>query len=397
LLTDDVPRTEESSRVVDVAARERIVYLAPDCTDSAVWKRARAFRQFGHELLSFSFRRDRYNIGVRPDWPNVELGKSVERRRAARLGVVGRALRLIVSRRRDWRAASMIYARNLDLAWLALIGRWMTRSTAPLVYEVLDVHPLLTDRRLRGALVRWAERQVLRRCRLLVVSSPAYLRHYFLPRQRYHGATLLLENKWPRASLADHPRKLPWSVAEPYPVWTIGWFGNLRCLESLRMLTELADALPDRVKIVMRGCASLLPEQVLRQAMHGRPQLIFSGEYVAPDDLPVIYTQVHFNWCVDFSDGENSLWLLPNRLYEGGYFGIPAIGIAAHETGRVIAERKLGVTLDAPYAEDLKQLLLNMTRQQYERLRGGVEGLSDEYFVEVGDPARCMRERMAVE
>jgi succinoglycan biosynthesis protein ExoL len=222
------------------------------------------------------------------------------------------------------------------------------------------------------------------------------LRQYFFPRQRYQGPALLLENKWPQASLSEQPRKLPWSVAESHPVWTIGWFGNLRCVESLRILTELVDALPDRVRIVMRGCPSLLPNGALQRAIERRPQMAFGGEYVAPDDLAGIYTHIHFNWCADFSDGSNSLWLLPNRLYEGGYFGVPSIGIAGHETGRTISERSLGITLNAPFVDQLIDVLLNMTRGQYERLRSNIEELPARWFVETRDLVRSMREQMAV-
>jgi succinoglycan biosynthesis protein ExoL len=346
-------------------------------------------------LLSFSFRRDRYNVGAIPDWPNVELGKSTERRLVSRALMVCDAVRIIFRRRHVWRDASMVYARNLDLALLAAVGQSITRSQAPLVYEVLDIHPLLTRNNLRGSLLRWVERRLLSRCRLLVVSSPAYIREYFAVRQKYCGPTFLLENKWSRASFDCDRRTLPYELAKPQPVWTIGWFGNLRCERSLNILTDLAEQLPERVRIVMRGCASLLPRDSITQAIRNRPNMHFVGEYSAPEDLPAIYTQVHFNWCADFSDGVNSLWLLPNRLYEGGFFGVPAIGIAEHETGRVINERGLGVSLGAPYVDNLKRLLMNMTCDAYEQLRGKLEALPAEYFVETSDTARCMIERMA--
>jgi succinoglycan biosynthesis protein ExoL len=371
-------------------AHERIVYLAPDCTDSAVKKRAHTFLRFGHELLSFSFRRDRYNVGSIPEWPNVELGRSTERRLGARVVGVFGAIRTIFQRRDVWRRASLIYARNLDLGLLALIGRTVTRSRAPLVYEVLDIHPLLASTHGRGRLLRWVERRVLKRCRLLVVSSPAFATQYFDRLQAYRGRIFLLENKWPPDGVFGGPRKLDYELTGSPPCWTIGWFGNLRCEASLQMLTELADQLGDRVRIYLRGYASLLPSTALERALAGRTNLVFAGQYNAPNDLPALYQQVHFNWCADFSDGDNSRWLIPNRLYEGGYFGIPAIGIAEHETGKVVQQRGLGLSLAAPYVDNLKAYLVNLQPDDYRRLRGRIESLPVEHFVETNDIAARM-------
>ena len=217
---------------------ERIIYLAPDCTDSAVKKRAHSFISLGHELLSFSFRRDRYNVGCLPDWPNIELGKSQERRLASRVLICLKAVWIIFRNRHTWCQATVVYARNLDLALLALVGKMITRCQAPLVYEVLDIHPILTKRVVAGAVMRWLERRVLRRCELLVVSSPAYLTNYYHPVQDVQVATFVLENKLARASVADESRKLQYELPEHRPMWTIGWFGNLRCQRSLDILTE---------------------------------------------------------------------------------------------------------------------------------------------------------------
>ena len=201
-----------------------------------------AFLAGGHQLLSFSFRRDRYNVGVAADWPNVELGRSTERRLGARILLCLTSIQMIFRYRQQWRHATMVYARNLDLALLALIGRWITWCCAPLVYEVLDIHPILTQSTIGGKLLRWIERRILAGSQLLVVSSPAFVREYFQPRQAYKGKTLLLENRWSSESVFAERQVLDAPACGPDPVWTIGWFGNLRFAASLRILTAIADA-----------------------------------------------------------------------------------------------------------------------------------------------------------
>ncbi len=370
-----------------VPRRHRIVYLTPDCTDAAVKKRAHGFTALGHELVSFSFRRARYDVGYQPDWPNVELGQTEERRLASRIVMCLGALRTIYANRRKWREATMLYVRNVDLSLLGVVGKWLTRSRAPLVYEVLDVHPALTQHGVRAAVLRWLERRVLGRSELLVISSPAFLRDYFQPTQHYTGRVFLLENKWPREDMCARERKLPFELDDHEPVWTIGWFGNLRCQKSLDILTGLAEMLPDRVRIYLRGHASLLGERTLLDAIRGNPNMVYEGEYSAPKELAEIYSRVHFSWCGDLCGGENSLWLLPCRLYEGGYFGIPAIAVDAHETGRAVRDRELGISISPPYAIALKDVLLGMTSAEYTRMRNNLEAKPASDFLDDGDLA----------
>lgn len=376
-------------------ARERIIYLAPDHTDAAVKKRAHGFLVGGHDLLSFSFHRDRYDQGGKADWPNIGLGKSTERRLISRVLLGITSLWTIFRHGRRWRSATMIYARNLDLALLGVVGKWLTWSHAPLIYEVLDIHPLLLGKSWRSAIARQIERWVLARSRLLVVSSPAFVKDYFQAQQKYDGHVLLLENKWTRESIfaSDCPDR---NLLSPnIPVWTIGWFGNLRCRESLHILRDLADSFPDRVHIYMRGCDSLLDPGELEEVVGTRSNMVFDGEYRAPEEIVDIYSRVHFNWCVDLADGDNSRWLIPNRVYEGGYCGIPAIAIEEFETGRVVRERGLGIVVRQPAIDQLKQVFASLTEDAYVELRRRVSEVDLTCFVEDRDIVALIREQLA--
>lgn len=55
--------------------------------------------------------------------------------------------------------------------------------------------------------------------------------------------------------------------------------------------------------------------------------------------------------------GFNSVWLLPNRIYEGGYFCTPAIAPKGTETARWIEDRACGFTIDEPVETSLIDLL----------------------------------------
>ena len=63
-------------------------------------------------------------------------------------------------------------------------------------------------------------------------------------------------------------------------------------------------------------------------------------------------------WAGDFhAAGAKSRWLLPNRLYEGGYFGAPAIAPADTETARWITSSGAGFVVNEPLHDNLQTLV----------------------------------------
>src|SRR5690606_4866994 len=110
-------------------------------------------------------------------------------------------------------------------------------------------------------LPRRTERGALRGARLLVVSSPGFLRHYFEPVQGYRGAHFWVENKLYFAGDPAARGKLPCSRASPEAaadaaMLTIGWIGIIRCRRTLELLKGLALARPGTVRIRIAGRVS---------------------------------------------------------------------------------------------------------------------------------------------
>jgi hypothetical protein len=64
--------------------------------------------------------------------------------------------------------------------------------------------------------------------------------------------------------------------------------------------------------------------------------------------------------------------------------------MARHETGRIVGNRNLGMTLYASSVECLKNLLLTMTPDGYMQLRGAIEAQPVSQFVDADDMARLM-------
>jgi succinoglycan biosynthesis protein ExoL len=369
----------------------RVAFFGHDWAESTVIKRIRSFSGLGLKVVGFNFRRAKFDKDFRPFWDNVHLGTTQDRAYGRRLLALLAALPKVLRRRRDLREASFIYARNIDMGGLALLAKLLCGSSAPLIYEVLDIQRVFVGKGPLSALLRWAERRLLRHCELLVISSPGFADHYFRHRQGYCGRIFLLENKlsFAQSAAVARPTESLANLCAPRATpdkWVIGWFGTLRCPKSLKMLCHIAAALPDKVEIYMRGVPTETGLEAFLAAISDHPNMVYGGEYRNPDDLAEIYGRVHLTWAFDFLDeGTNSAWLLPNRLYEGGYFGSVALASSGTQTGEKIRELGLGYTFDAPEADGLLAFLRWYSIDEHRARRSHILSLPRHEFCDIHD------------
>ncbi len=372
-----------------------VAFFGQDCTDNAVIRRITAFQAAGHPVLGLTFRREKFNRDYQPTWDNVPLGQTRDRHYRDRLHKLWRAAWMIFGERHRLAAVSLFYARNIDMALLAMFGRLVSGARAPLVYEVLDVQRAFIGNRWQARLLRWVERRILAAAQLLVVSSPGFVDAYYLPVQRYAGEWFLLENKILGAQLramgeagADLPGRLPGTEGR----LVIGWFGTLRCTRSLALLAEIAAALPDRVVVYLRGFPTETGLGPFLEVVERHPNMIYGGEFFSPRDLPALYAGIDFAWGFDFLDaGGNSDWLLPNRLYDAGYFHVPLLAAAGTQTGRRVAELGMGRCFEAPYGPAIIAFLNDLTEAEKGALKEHLAALPRALFCEEDDTIRLIR------
>jgi hypothetical protein len=77
-------------------------------------------------------------------------------------------------------------------------------------------------------------------------------------------------------------------------------------------------------------------------------------------------------------EGQNSSWLLPNRVYEASRFGAVPVALADVQTGRFLAQHGLGVRLPRP--EALETVLQQLTPDGYLALRRALDAAPRETF-----------------
>jgi len=225
----------------------RILYLVHDLNDAAVSRRVGMLQDGGASIEIAGFYRGAAppeKVGGIAVW---SFGRSFDAQLARRAAAVGRLVLNAGSLAKRLAAPDVIVARNLEMLALAVRLAPRFASRPKVIYECLDIHRLMLGEGAKSRLMRGIERGLLAKSALLIVSSPAFLEHYFKARQDYRGPALLVENKPPAAPAALAP------AAAPRPPWRIGWFGMLRCSKSLDLLSALVAASDGRIEVLLAG------------------------------------------------------------------------------------------------------------------------------------------------
>jgi succinoglycan biosynthesis protein ExoL len=369
-----------------------LIFFGHDAHDPAVQRRIQAFGHAGAAVRGFTMRR---GPAAATAWSNVDLGETSDAAFAQRVGALSRARPILRAHRETLARADVLYARNLDMLALAHWARGMSGSRAALIYECLDVHRFMTRDDPLGTVMRGIERRLLADTSAVVISSPAFAREYFDKRQAGPARTLLIENRLPWGF--DYGARPITPAARSGPI-RIGWFGNLRCRRSLRLLLSLADRFPERVELSLRGAPARTELGNFEAELAGRTNVSFGGRYAWPGDLASIYADVDLVWAGDFHDpGANSKWLLPNRLYEGGYYCAPPIAPSDSETGRWVDAHGVGFTLAEPLEETLPAFIERLDHTQIAQARARLASTPNEVFLQPKDELKIVFEAARVQ
>ena len=124
-----------------------------------------------------------------------------------------------------------------------------------------------------------------------------------------------------------------------------------------------------KIEVIIRGRPALDQIPDFHDIIAATPGLNFLGAYKNPDDLAAMYGSAHFGWAIDmYEEGQNSAWLLPNRIYEGGYYGAVPLAIDGVETGNFVQRLKIGHCLQQPLTDSLQNFFTQLTTETYQTM-----------------------------
>ncbi|MFN7180705.1 glycosyl transferase [Hyphomonas sp.] len=361
----------------------RIAFFGHDAADAAVRRRVKGFIGDGLDVTGFMMRRrDPGEL----DWDNIDLGETRDGAFVQRIRQVFTGARIAAANKHKLAACDLIYARNLDMLACAFLAKRYAKLDTPVIYESLDVHRLLTRSDVIGAGMRWIEHALLKRTVGLVVSSPGFIRNHF--EKHYPGdyRAFLVENRLtPDTDYGSRVCVRKSVAASPGRPLRLGWVGILRCQRSLNLLCALADQFPDQLEIRLHGLPARSEIAEFEPVIEARPNMTYFGRYRAPEDLSAIYDELDVVWAGDFMEaGYNSVWLLPNRIYEGGYYCTPSIAPAGTETAAWVARHACGFIIDEPLDETLPELIRTLIadRESIAGYAGALSKLPEDTFIQ---------------
>ena len=355
----------------------RILYLVHNLSDPAIARRLAMLRLGGAEVEIAGFRRADAPLADLAAETVVELDITHDARMLQRLLATLKARYGVKRWAKVLARPDVIIARNLEMLAVAegLLSLW---DEAPaLVYECLDIHRLMLRQDRLGRGMRAVEQRLMRRANLLITSSPAFLERYF--DEQGAPPALLIENKVfaPGHEAVGRNAALDGVVG---PV-RLGWFGALRCRKSLAALDGVSRAMSGKLEVSLRGRPALTEFEDFNGTVEAAPHVNFGGAYLYPDDLAGIYSDVHMVWAIDFfEEGQNSTWLLPNRIYEGCLNGAVPIALAGTETAAFIERHGIGVVIPDIGPQTLQTLFAGMTPERLRSLAQGVAAISARAF-----------------
>jgi glycosyltransferase involved in cell wall biosynthesis len=245
----------------------------------------------------------------------------------------------------------MLLANTLEtliIAWIAGLMR------LPTIYDVADINPLQISDSIVGRVTRATERRIVNYVRVLVVSSPWFYWQYFASTLKIRQAAVLIENK---VGFARVQR-----IGLKPLTGDIAWNGLLRCRTSATVLLECMIAAPDSFRLSLHGTLERIGD--LGQKLIDQPNCVYTGKYDV-DSLGDLLARSSFVWAIDFADFENSIWLLPNRLYEAIASGVPLIAVDGTATADVVRRYNIGIVLPECTGQAVIRALASCSQAEY--------------------------------
>lgn len=342
----------------------RVVLITTASEQPRHQRRAQMLRTAGFDVRVYGFTRGLYPDNTYPeDTEVVQLGRLEPGKYVSRLPKLLVAASLIRDmEKKSPEAPFLSWAFGMDSAFISVLA--MGRSV-PLVYEVGDIRNPRMSRLPWSRIAYELESRVVRTARVVLVSSPAFLKdHYAGMAVELGNKGIVIENKLPPTfqRLSARP-----TAFEPRRPVRIGFIGLLRYPATFFPLLASVGARHGRYELHIYGDGPL--RKSAREAAMKWPNVFYHGPFKNPDDLPRIYESIDLNYVVYDNRDVNVQMALPNKLYESIYFGRPLVVATDTELARRVTELGIGFVVD-PRHSGFVDTFLDMLTPETIRDRG---------------------------
>lgn len=350
-----------------------VFFIMPLPSQPRYLKRIDNFRRLGISYTIFSFERD-YFKGKKDTLEYISLGKVEHGNYIKRIFSLFKAF-LLIKREMINKIPNVLYAFNVDIAFIAVLLKIYCKCECQVVYECGDIQPLM----LKSKLARLLERWVINRCRIVVTTSEGFISNYFKKIQNVNMEKLfLIENK-----LNEPLKKHIYKELSNGKI-TIGYFGLLSYTNTWELLLKLVNMFPEKFNIYVRGYPGGISSTVLKKYI-SNSNIIYDGPYIQPDDLPDMHSKIDLIWSayVDYDQYKNYnlKWAMRNQFYESCFFNTPMIVQEGTQPEKYVKEYDLGLVIDMLNIEKTLEKMQNITVEDIKRWRHNFKKISEEFSI----------------
>jgi len=351
--------------------------LSPIISQPRYHRRAKMLLEAGYSITVYTFLSGYYEENTYPEGVEVRsLGRFQMGKYFSRIPKLLKGIFLVRKMEKEYsKKPAIVYVFGFNMA---VVGALAFPKHIPLIYEVGDIQIPLPHNSLVSKVCAWVENKIMARCQKLTVTSPGFITdHYDI---LYPGITkkvITIENKLARVIATKFSR--PTSPKEPSSPIKIGYIGAFKYENCIFPLIDAVSKSNGLFELHFYGDGPLKEKIATEVAKYAN--IFYHGSF-ASTDLQNIYETIHVSYVVYDNCDANVRMALPNKLYDGPYFGVPLI--VAEDT--LLAKRvrllNIGLVID-PRCEGFADRLLNeLTPQVLTRLSDSALKLELDHMVE---------------
>ena len=324
-------------------SKTRISVLLSCWGDSHQMNKVVAFEKnsFQVNLLAY-VRKDYYKSGVEREFiklGTLENGNYINRFKAYLQGF----FRIVKNLRKE----ELVYVFGLDNVIVILLLKFFFNRKMKVIYEIPDIREIQFGSSFSAKFLSYLEKMLFKRIDLFVLTSEAFYTSFYKERLGYPINFTEIENKINASVFNEFKTTNLSKIKESKSRLTIGYFGLLRCPQSLKILINLAKKRDD-INIVLRGIFMSNTDSFIKE-IEKIKNINYLGTYISPTDLQEMYSEIDISWiCYPFSSNINGNWTLAktNRYYESGFFNIPMISSEGTQDSKRVKKHEIGVSID---------------------------------------------------
>jgi len=357
----------------------RIIVVAPNMSHPRYHRRVSALLSIGYQVTVYSFERGYYNCNAFPPGCEVvNIGHVKDGHYFERIFKILHAARKIYLMERDKPRANLLYAFELDCA---LLGTIVTGKQTGIIYEIGDLRSPTTGRGILDRMVQYAEEIILKRSKLFVNTSDAFI-DFFLGKRCYDikEKVLIIENKLPNDIAVDNPRPLIKNAHYPLK---IGYIGLLRYEKSFLPLLNIVAEKKDSVSLHIHGDGPL--RAIVEQKAREHSNIHYHGPFRNPEDLSKIYNSIDLCYVVYDNNDLNVRLALPNKLYEATYFCVPLLVATDTALYVRVKEWDVGWAVDPQKKDFLERFFNEISLSDIDRKKRNASEINQNRLIENWD------------